>query len=126
MHISKRDVPGETGAGAPDAPPSGKPRCRTHGMVLKDSETDYRDLTEFGRITIERDGFDIYITVDGFKFEDVTTGRQQVAKALAWGRDTLAAKLEAVRLVPGGGVVAVSGMTQDDLDIERLARREAS
>ncbi|CAB3783188.1 hypothetical protein LMG28688_01597 [Paraburkholderia caffeinitolerans] len=124
MHISKRDVP--DAAGATDAAPTHMPARRGHGMVLKDSEIDYRDLTEFGRITIERSGFDVYITVDGFRFEDVTTGRQQVAKAFAWGRDMLAAKLEALRLVPGGGVVAVSGITQDDLDIERLARREAS
>lgn len=97
-----------------------------HGTVLRDSELDYRDLKEFGRITIERSGFDIYITVDGFKFGEASTGRQQVAKALAWGRDMLAAKLEAVRLVPGGGIVAVSGMLQEDLEIERMAQRRAS
>lgn len=86
------------------------------GLILKPGDLKHDDLSEFGRITIERVGFDVHITVDGFAFNDASTGRIHVTKALAWARDVLAAKIEAQRLVPGGGVVAIFGVPQSELE----------
>lgn len=93
-----------------------------HGKILSARDFDYGDLTSFGRVTIEKVGHDVYVTVDGFSFEDHQTGRAVATKALAWARDLLAAKVEAQRLVPGGGVVAVSGMSAKDYADELQAR----
>lgn len=86
------------------------------GLILKPDDLKHDDLSEFGRITIERVGFDVHITVDGFAFESASTGRIHCTKALTWARDILSAKIEAQRLVPGGGVVAILGVPQSELD----------
>ncbi|RQS29421.1 phage capsid protein [Burkholderia sp. Bp8989] len=95
----------------------------THGMILKDTEIGYDDLTEFGRVTIELGVNGIRITVDGFEFSEAQSCRAHNAKAMAWARDILASQVEAVRLVPGGAVMSCSGIDQQELDSERAASR---
>ncbi|CAM8755308.1 phage capsid protein [Burkholderia pseudomallei] len=92
-------------------------------MVLPAASLGYDDLTEFGRVTIERSARGIIITVDGFEFECAQTCRTHNAKAMAWARDVLASQVEAVRLVPGGDVISSSGIDQQELDAERAASR---
>ncbi|MCA8237736.1 phage capsid protein [Burkholderia cenocepacia] len=88
-------------------------------MILKDAEIGYDDLTEFGRVTIERSATGICVTVDGFEFTEAQSCRAHNAKAMAWARDVLASQVEAVRLVPGGDVISCSGVDQQELDDER-------
>lgn len=84
-------------------------------IVLAPADTDYGDMTEIGRVTIERHKGGVMVVVDGFKFEEPQTCRAHCAKAVAWTRDVLAASVEAERLVPGGDLICSSGMGQEDL-----------
>lgn len=89
-----------------------------HGMVLKTAEIDYSDLKEYGRVTIEHSGHRVLITVDGFEFGHSDSCRAHVTKATAWARDVLAASVVADRLVPGGTIVACTGISQGELEAE--------
>lgn len=93
-----------------------------HGMILKAADLDYSDLEKFGRVTIEHTARGVEITVDGFEFSENGTCRQHNAKALAWARDVLAAKIEANALVPGGFIISIANMDQGELDLERSRR----
>ncbi|WP_406867233.1 phage capsid protein [Paraburkholderia fungorum] len=93
-----------------------------HGMILKPSEVDYSDLDKFGRITIEHTSRGVEIEVDGFEFAEGGTCRQHNAKALAWARDVLAAKIAANSLVPGGFIISIANMDQDQLEQERAEK----
>lgn len=90
-----------------------------HGMILKTADVEYADLKRYGRLTIEHTNRGIEITVDGFEFEENGSCRQHNTKALAWGRDVLAAKLAANALVPGGFIISIADMSQDDLEAEQ-------
>lgn len=93
-----------------------------HGMILKLSDLEYADLRRYGRVTIECTSRGIEITVDGFEFEESGTCRQHNVKALAWARDVLAAKIAATVLVPGGFIISIADMSQDELEADRLRR----
>lgn len=87
------------------------------GTVLTRHEVDYVDLQKIGKITIDlspQGG--VRIMVDGFEFEHAGTCRERVTKALAWARDVLNTEVQANRLIPGGHLVSIAGMTQEDLD----------
>ncbi len=90
------------------------------GMIL--DHADYSDLEEFGRITIDHTSRGVEITVDGFQFASGGTCREHNTKALAWARDVLAAKISANALVPGGFIISIADMDQDELDAERAKK----
>jgi hypothetical protein len=92
-----------------------------HGMILKPTDIDYSDLEKFGRI-IEHTSRGVEITVDGFEFAGGGTCRQHNTKALAWARDALAAKIAANALVPGGFIISIANMDQDQLEQERAEK----
>jgi hypothetical protein len=89
-----------------------------HGMVLKTSDIDYSDLSEYGRVVIERTSAGVIVTVDGFEFGKSESCRMQVAKGAAWARDILATAVAATRLVPGGEIVLASGLSHGELEAE--------
>jgi hypothetical protein len=80
-----------------------------HGMRLTDADCSYHDLTEFGEILISYDSNGVCVEISGFEFKEVSSCRQNVAKALAWARDVLTNELEATKMVPGGHIRSVDG-----------------
>lgn len=88
-------------------------------MVMTSADVAYDDLTAFGRITIDYTGRRVEITVDGFEFASNGSCREHNAKAIAWARDVLDARLRAMLLVPGGDLISISDMDQQELDQER-------
>ncbi|CAM8831109.1 phage capsid protein [Burkholderia pseudomallei] len=88
-------------------------------MVLPADALGYDDLTEFGRVTIERGAGGVVVTVDGFEFTYPQTCRTHTAKAMSWARDVLATAVEAGRLVPGGGIMACRGGDLHEPDAQR-------
>lgn len=90
------------------------------GTVLNRHEVDYVDLQEIGRITIEKSpSGEVRILVDGFEFEHAGTCRERVTKAMAWARDVLNTEVQANRLIPGGHLVSIAGMSQEDLEASK-------
>ncbi|WP_213308201.1 phage capsid protein [Paraburkholderia sacchari] len=89
------------------------------GMVLTAADLAYEDLEKFGRVTIEYTGRRVEITVDGFEFTSPCTCREHNTKAIAWARDVLTAKLLANQLVPGGDLISIANMSQEQLEQER-------
>ncbi|HEX7911773.1 MAG TPA: phage capsid protein [Paraburkholderia sp.] len=89
-------------------------------MIL--TNTDYSDLQKFGRITIDYTSRGVEITVDGFEFAGDNTCREHNTKALAWARDVLVAKIAANSLVPGGFIISIADMDQDQLEQERAKK----
>ena len=88
-------------------------------MVLTAADVAYDDLTDFGRVTIDYTGRRVEITVDGFEFASKGSCREHNAKAIAWARDVLDARLRAMLLVPGGDLISISDMDQQELDERR-------
>lgn len=88
-------------------------------VVLDRKEMDYADMNGIGRVTIERGANGkVRVVVDGFTFDGRESCRTHSVKAMAWGRDVLATAVQANRLIPGGDLVAVRGLDQDELNEE--------
>lgn len=93
-------------------------------MILPADALGYDDLTEFGRVTIERGAGGIVIMVDGFEFTEAQSCRTHTAKAMAWARDVLATAVVAQQLVPGGGIMTCRGVDLEELEAERSAHSQ--
>ena len=91
-----------------------------NGMILKAADLDYSDLEKFGRVTVEYTGRRVEITVDGFEFATPVGCREHNTKAIAWVRDVLSAKLLANQLVPGGDLISIANMSQQELEDEKI------
>lgn len=78
------------------------------GFVMTEKDASYADMTQAGRIVIERDANgEVRCAVSGFKFESAASCREHTTRAMAWGRDVLEAAIQADMLVPGGRILSV-------------------
>lgn len=93
---------------------------RTHAhTVLSAADLDYSDMTTVGRVEIYLDPHThrIEIDVHGFEFAETQGCRPHAARALAWVRDILSARVELDRLTPGGEARVTTGLSQSQLDV---------
>ena len=80
-----------------------------HGVVLQQTDLDYSDMRNIGRVTITYDRRSgVMIEVTDFGFDSEVSRRQEVTKAMAWARDVLDNAVRADALVPGGEIRSVS------------------